>query len=315
MANIHIITNPLSGHNRKHPTRFDAMLVKATQKCHPNNSITVHKPRGLDVLLETVQQIYREQGDILCIHGGDGTVHQAFTALWQVYGTHTPYPQIAILKGGTMNNIARNVGVGFWSTASQLLEAITSQQNLSTCIRHPLVVNDTRSGFIYGNVALAPFLQDYYTGSPPSPAKGFWMFCKTVFSAIFNTAYAQRILAPTPFQMVIDDQPLPKDAYTMLGLSTVADLGFYFRPFYNTLQDPTSLQVIAMTCSPLNIVKVLPHLWFAKPTRKPYITDKIGKKVHFLYDTPQVSTMDGDVYPPQNEETICVGPAVTFLHL
>ena len=113
MSNIHILTNPLSGKNRKQPTRFDKMMSVAKEHCAPENTLTTHQPHGLDALLESVQSMKEAGADILCIDGGDGTIHQAFTALWKVYGMDTPYPTIALLKGGTMNNIARNVGVGF----------------------------------------------------------------------------------------------------------------------------------------------------------------------------------------------------------
>ena len=83
----------------------------AKEHCAPENTLTTHQPHGLDALLESVQSMKESGADILCIDGGDGTIHQAFTALWKVYGMDTPYPTIALLKGGTMNNIARNVGV------------------------------------------------------------------------------------------------------------------------------------------------------------------------------------------------------------
>ena len=315
MRKIHIITNPLSGKNRKHPTRFDQMLSVAESKCDEDTKLTVHKPRSLEALLTVVESIHADKADILCMHGGDGTVHQTFTALWKIYGDHTPYPTVAILKGGTMNNIARNIGVGFWSTARSLLNAIATNAPLQISTHHPLVIDETQSGFIYGNVALGPFLEEYYIGSPPSPSKGFRMFCKIVVSSIFNTSYSKRILAPVSMRVFIDGTELDQTEFTLFGISMVADVGFYCRPFYKTLKDHSSFQIIATTCRPVNIVKVVPHFWFAKPTKKPYIVDMTGTEIRFEYSTPQMSTIDGDVYPPKSHETIRVGPPVRFVHL
>ena len=132
------------------------------------------------------------------------------TALWRRYGNHTTYPKVAILKGGTMNNIARNVGVSFWSNATQLLMAIVQDTPLQTSIHHPIVVDGHQSGFIYGSVALAPFMDLYDTGSErPSPWKGFKMFVQTVFSVIFNTEFSRKLLAPVTFQMTIDQDTIP----------------------------------------------------------------------------------------------------------
>lgn len=314
MSNIHILTNPLSGKNRKHPTRFDSMMRDVKRDCAQSNTLTVHKPEGLDALLSAVQTIKESQADILCIHGGDGTVHQVFTALWKVYGDQTPYPKIAILKGGTMNNVARSVGIGLWTSAKTLLIKVAKNDTVGIQIRHPLIVNNERSGFIYGNVGITPFLQEYYTGTPPSPTKGFLMFCKIAGSALFNTTYSRTVLAPIPMTITIDGNRLPDASYTLLGISTVADIGFYFRPFYQTLSHNNILQLISTTCPPLNIVKVLHRLILGYPTNKAYILDQTGQEIHFEYPTPQISTIDGDVYPPCSSETLRVGPAVQFLH-
>ena len=45
-----------------------------------------------------------------------------------------PYPTIALLKGGTMNNIARNIGVGFWTSAESLLKTIAAKRKTPYCI-------------------------------------------------------------------------------------------------------------------------------------------------------------------------------------
>ena len=319
MSNIHILTNPLSGKNRKHPTRFEKMMSVATQNCLTENTLTTHQPHGLDALLESIESIKESEADILCIDGGDGTIHQVFTALWKVYGTNTPYPTIALLKGGTMNNVARNVGVGFWTTAESLLKRIVSGGDLKQRSQHPLIVSNSsgveRSGFIYGNAALAPFMQDYYEGAPPSPLKGFLMFCRATLSAIFGMAYSKKMMPPVEIQIFVDGDAIPKSTYTLIGVSTVADVGFYCRPFYHTLKQHNIVQLLGMTCSPLHIAKVIPKLWLAKPTKKSYIKDIVGQQIRFEYSNPHISTIDGDVYPAETMDTVRVGPPVEFIHL
>jgi len=57
--------------------------------------------------------------DVLGISGGDGTNHVTITGFLDVYGseqggggtTPTPLPQIAFLRGGTMNTVANSVGI------------------------------------------------------------------------------------------------------------------------------------------------------------------------------------------------------------
>lgn len=318
MINIHILTNPLSGKNRKQPTRFDTMMSVAKSNCAPENSLTCHQPKGLDALLESVRTIKASGADVLCIDGGDGTIHQVFTALWNVYGDETPYPKIAFLKGGTMNNIARNVGIPFTSTATSFLRQLVSNAPLQTTIRHPLILRSDsgteRSGFIYGNAALAPFMQDYYEGAPPSPLKGFLMFCRVTLSSLFGGPYSQYIMPPVEMDVYVNGTRLSDRVFTLIGVSTVADVGFYCRPFYHTLTNHNILHMLGMTCSPLNIVKVIPLLWLAKPTRKPYIKDIVSTEIRFEYAKPHISTIDGDMIPASTVDTVQVGPPVQFIH-
>ena len=49
----------------------------------------------------------------------------------------------------------------------------------------------------------------YYEGSPPSPLKGFLMFCRVTLSSIFGGAYAKKVLSPVAMQVEIDGTPLP----------------------------------------------------------------------------------------------------------
>lgn len=316
MPTIHIITNPLSGKNIKKPHYFDHLYQLAEQFRHPDHHLFLHKPKDLESLQVVINNIHAQSGDILCIHGGDGTIHQVMTALWRAYGTHTPYPKIALLKGGTMNNIARNVGVTFWSNAKQLLMALAENQPVHTSIHHPIVVDESQSGFIYGSVALAPFMDVYETGPErPSPWKGFKMFLRTLLSVIFNTKYSQDILTPKTLGLQFDQEHITAQPYTMLGVSSIADVGFYFRPFYQTLRKSDVLQCLAMTCSAMHIVWNVPKLALGLPTNSPSIIDRTGKHIVMEYTEPLRYTIDGDLYTSGLTQTITLGPPISFLHL
>ena len=316
MQTIHIVTNPRSGKNRKRPHYFQHVFNTAHKALHTDSQLYLYKPDGLDALQDVIDQIHANSGDVLCIHGGDGTVHQVMTALWRRYGNHTPYPKVAILKGGTMNNIARNVGVSFWSNATQLLMAIVQDTPLQTSIHHPIVVDGHQSGFIYGSVALAPFMDLYDTGSErPSPWKGFKMFVQTVFSVIFNTEFSRKLLAPVTFQMTIDQDTIPPQQYTMLGVSSIPDVGFYFRPFHKTIDNSSILQCLAMNCPPIRILRSIPNLALGRPTNSSTILDKTGQSIQMEYSENLRYTIDGDLYTSDGAQNIVLGPPITFLHL
>ena len=104
MSGIVVISNPRSGQNRKSPH----FLRRITDILGDQGELVL--PDGLDKLEETIVSIKQRQKKVLCINGGDGTIHQVVSAMFRVYQDDA-WPQIALLAGGTMNNIARNVGV------------------------------------------------------------------------------------------------------------------------------------------------------------------------------------------------------------
>ena len=144
----------------------------------------------------------------------------------------------------------------------------------------PLVVDNDLSGFIFGNVAVGPFMHEYDTGpETPSPWKGFRMFGQVVISAIFGTSYSKKFIAPVPLKLNIDDNHRPLQEYTMLGISTLADVGFYCKPFHAAVHHNDKLHILAMQCPPIYIILSVPKLWTARPTRKSYILDQIGETI------------------------------------
>lgn len=314
MSHIFCIANPNSGKNTKHPHILARIQGQLQNSVHTSTFCSPHNLHELDKAME---QCIQEKTDILCINGGDGTIHKTLTALYKIYGEHTPYPKIAILKGGTMNNIARNMGISLWTSAYDMLDIVTKQQTYRCTTKHPLIIDNTHMGFIFGNAGLSAFLEEYYKDNKASAYRAGYLLCKAVLSAIFHTAYAHNIFQPVDMDITLKtkqgDAKQIKEAITLLGVSSIADLGLYFRPFYATLSDSRCAHLIAMTCSPLYIALSLPHILLAKPTNKTYILDQPSTEIQFSYTHPQSYTIDGDMYISTCTQNIRVGPALEFV--
>ncbi len=75
--------------------------------------------RDLASLHRAIAQLVAEQGaNVLAIAGGDGSLHHAVNALWQLAqetqrntGEMPPWPRILILNGGTLNIVGRSVAI------------------------------------------------------------------------------------------------------------------------------------------------------------------------------------------------------------
>ena len=182
-----VIVNPHSGKNLRspQPTRdLREQLGHNGQFC---------LSQSVQELPEIIQELRANGMTTLAIDGGDGTIHQVINAAHKVYGSD-PLPQIALLKGGTMNNIARNVGVPLLKRSHQLLAEVMTEQKRITVVRHSLLVDD-KAGFIFGMGAVAQFL-DLYELPPgrPTVTKAIRMVLKLLGSAIINESFLPRAL-------------------------------------------------------------------------------------------------------------------------
>src|SRR5262245_52846991 len=66
--------------------------------------------RPLDHLYRVAEEFKKAEIDMLGLNGGDGTIHHTLTAFSKAYGDQ-PLPQVALLRGGTMNTICNSLGL------------------------------------------------------------------------------------------------------------------------------------------------------------------------------------------------------------
>ena len=101
---IGVVLNPKSRRNLRDPRA--ATRLARTLGDHG----VVREARSIDELHRIAEDFKRLRIDILGISGGDGTNHVTLTGFINVYGGMA-LPQIAFLRGGTMNTVANSVGV------------------------------------------------------------------------------------------------------------------------------------------------------------------------------------------------------------
>lgn len=118
MSGIGVVTNPRSGKNRRNPGLVRQLAYVLGDRGE------LQQPGDLDDLARVAQGFRERAIDVLCINGGDGTIHKVLTALVRVYGTD-PLPIVALLRGGTMNTTARNLGLR--GRAEDLLGTVVSR--------------------------------------------------------------------------------------------------------------------------------------------------------------------------------------------
>ncbi len=102
MTGIAVISNPHSGRNRGGLERIRAIAARA--------GVPHFETQSLDDLEAVLRDLARRGIEVLAVNGGDGTVRAVLTMIREPRGFSSE-PAIAVLRGGTTNMIAGDVGL------------------------------------------------------------------------------------------------------------------------------------------------------------------------------------------------------------
>src|SRR5262249_41490731 len=157
--------------------------------------------------------------------GGDGATLFLLSAMVPAYSSGT-MPPIALLRGGSVNTIAANLGIA--GTPEQLLERLVASASDCTLPmrEQDLLRVGEHHGFLFASAMGARFLEAYYRAPLPGPAWASLLAARTVASALASGDFARRLFSSVPMQIYLDgEERLPEDRYRLLVASTVPDVG------------------------------------------------------------------------------------------
>lgn len=309
---IGVITNPLSRRNRRNPH----MVRELAYILGDNGKLAT--PTDLAALRQVCATFRERQVDVVAINGGDGTNHRVLTELVRTYDG-APLPKIALLRGGTMNTAAH--GLGIKGSPHVLLGRLTDRYHagdpLPSTHRNLVIVNGEHAGFIFGNGLIGRFLEAYYQGSDPSPAKAARLLARAGVSALVGGAFAKQLAAPTLCRVTLDGVAWPELPWITVGVAGVDDIGLGFRPFYKAPHNPGFIHAVGIGCSPAAMAGDLWRIFRARPTKHPDIVDALAKRVTLesTDGSPMSFMIDGDFHPGSQSVTIEAGPLVELVLL
>lgn len=311
MSGIGIIFNPHSRSNRRNPGRASRLgfIVGDKGSCH-----ATQKPEDVEDLARHFKE---RQIEVLGISGGDGTIHTVLTTFLKVYG-ETPLPQVALLRGGTMNNTATNLGI--YGTPESILSKLILNYHagsLSTTDLSLLEING-RYGFIFGMGVVTRFLHEFEARNKGqvSPGKAAVLLVKHMIGSIFNTKSAYTMCERMPIKVSVDGEVLPFPDYAMLFTGTVESLCFQFRPMWRAREKVGQFHFMGISSTPRQLLSAFPRAWFKLPIKKPFVIDRVGQQMTLECEQPEWYTIDGDFpEPPVKQITVKVGPKIQVVLL
>lgn len=314
MSGIGVITNPKSRRNRRDPGVARTLAYVLGERGQ------FVAPDDLDALAATLERFRDHQIDVLCINGGDGTVHQSVTAMVRAYGEEAPLPPIVVLRGGTMNIIADSLGMtaGAETMLDQVVDAYHSGDALPErsvrLLRVEIDDQPPRYGFLAGNGVIAGFLEVYYEQDDPSPIDAATLLARGAASAVVGGTLVRRLMRPWRGHISVDGHTWAGDAWVAIAIGTVEEMGLGFKVFNRVAAHPTKMQVVGIGSSVARLVAELPRLYAGYGPRHRANHSQLGEDLILQGTEPFPLMVDGDLYAASGGRVrFRLGPRVTML--
>jgi diacylglycerol kinase family enzyme len=329
LAGIGIICNPRSGRNQRDPRAADR-LARAL-----GDHGVVREARSLDELYRVAEDFRKLDIDVLGISGGDGTNSVTITGFLDVYAGRA-LPQIALLRGGTVNTAANSIGVqrgrpedilrqllgAYLSRASRPLPEVERHvirlrgENSRSVSDHPSTpALALKYGFLFGTGVVCGYLAEYYAGGPPSSAVAAKTLLRAIGSTIVGGPMIRRMAEPFRGSVELDDGTLWEERdYLAVAGGTIDEIGLNFRPFYRSGERPGAFHVLGIYTSPLGFVSQLGRVWSARRMRPGHTHDALAKRVIVRSSkSPLKYMVDGDLHACDGPLDVSIGPVVRIV--
>jgi diacylglycerol kinase (ATP) len=337
MPGIGVIFNPRSGRNLRDPRA--ARRLARTLGDHG----VIREAGSIDELYRVAEDFRRLDIDVLGISGGDGTNGTTITGFIDVYQGNA-LPQLAFLRGGTMNTVANSVGVGR-GPPEGLLERLCrayvarAAAPLANVERHVMCIRGEgtlagsgyhggaprsvrapplpmKYGFNFGTGVVCGFLSEYYAyGQPPNPLVAAKTLLRGVGSAAVGGEMIRRMAEPFRGSIETADGTVwPERDYLAVAGGTVDQIGLNFRPFYRYAERPNTFHLLGIHTSPLGFVRQLPRIWRAAPMQSGRTYESVTD--HAVIRSPRSPLrymIDGDLHECGGPLHISIGPRVQIV--
>ncbi|CAN5925389.1 hypothetical protein BH11MYX4_BH11MYX4_66550 [soil metagenome] len=338
MAGIGVIFNPRSGRNLRDPS-----AARRLSRAIGDHGV-VREAGSIDQLYRVAEDFRTLGIDVLGISGGDGTNGVTITGFLDVYDG-TALPQIAFLRGGTMNTVANSVGVRRGrpeGLLDRLIQAYTerSARPLQDVERHVLRLRGERSlasavqsakdsgpasmrapplpekyGFIFGTGVVCGYLSEYYAHGPPNPVVAAKTLLRGVGSAMVRGEMIRRMAAPFRGTVELDDGTIWNERdYLSVAGGTIDQIGLNFRPFHRYGERPGAFHILGIHTSPMGFVSQLPRIWRAQPMRPGHTYSAVTTTVTIRSpNRPLRYMVDGDLHECDGPLHVTIGPRVRIV--
>ncbi len=308
MAGIGVISNPHSKLNRKNPNRHHYLTYIAGSEGH------VAVTNSLEELEQVALMFKALEIKVVAINGGDGTIAHTITAIIHAWKDQ-PLPRIVLLRGGTINVVAQNLGIH--GTPEEILYRLIegySKGTLNQIHRLHTIKIANNYGFLFANGVCANFLDEFYknkTGKLGSLA----LILKIFLARYFNRDYYFKIATSSSTTLLREGEVIASEHRAISTLAaTIKNMPLGPKLFPKAGNIGEEIQCVSYICRPEEILfKVTKDILFTPNRPSDVKISASTRLVTILTHPPSGYTLDGELYPPCESVTITLGPEIEFI--
>lgn len=297
------IVNPRAGRFRRNPRLLSAIFRAVGARG------SVFATGTLAELHEAAEAAVTSRGPVvLC--GGDGTYLASVSALVSVAAGRS-LPQVVLAEGGTVSIVAKNWG-GYPDILTCVRAVVERPGSLRFVSRPTIAATDSlgtrRVGFTFGTGLVANFFSEYERGGARGNPAAAMIALRTLAHAMTGGPYAAKILSPLPCRITVDGRTLGPDAFSLVVMSVLRNVGLHFLVTYRAAEDPERPHLVASSLAP----RALAPQWFRVARGLPLLGqdnfDDLVRECRLDFPTDDGAyVLDGDTFRTRSV-TIQAGP-------
>jgi hypothetical protein len=306
MLRIGMLTNPLSGGNRKGLEGIQRALSGNPQVIHSEVRTPAHVASAL-------ADFARKDVAMVAVNGGDGTIQAVLTALFNRSPFETA-PPLAVFRSGTSSLIAGDVGLqgSRDSALHRLIAWAQTGHGDAVMVKRPVLrvempAQHPLCGMFFGTAGICQGIRFFHDKIHRLGLRG--ELAPGLVIARFLMALARRnneYVIPVPMSIAVDEAPPQEGNSLLVFVTTLERLFFGLRPYWGTENGP--LHYTAVFGRPRHLLRALPYLLRGRQCR-------LGKPEYgyFSHNANELRlsldssfALDGEFYTPESR----LGPVV-----
>ena len=291
----------VNGNARRHQRR------PGLAQRYVSQGAVVVQTHSLEELPAGIAQLQAAGVHTVALSGGDGAVHRGLTALSKAWEGRLP--RIALLPAGTMNTVARGLGVR-GSPSAVLARALNA--DAAVMDRFPIDAGEGRLGFLVGTGFWAQFLRQYDQRTGPGPLRAAAVLGRGLASTVIQGRFVRELFEPVRARVSLDRKALDGERFTMVAAGAVPTVGLGFSPFSTVAEGVAGMHALAFQSRPVGVAVQLPRLFFGGSPRSPDTGGPV-KELAIEAEQPFLWAMDGDVQAPTQRLCLSVGPRLCIV--